>query len=274
MTTIFVSHASEDAACAEHIRTGLEARGYTIWRMPSSLTLDSILYPRTIENVIVGSGAVVLVWSSAAAHAEWVERQILFAQQLKKLIVPVPLDSTALPNTLVAVSPIASQTSCMDVVAQFVLLLPAVNSTDALIVLAERAVHEYIRERKAAIEQAAEMLKRGEQREAVLAILEYLVCNDLMNGVREKTQEVLDADARRAAPAPPVLRPGDSRHIFGVICKKGHVSYFDKRDVCKASVQVPRKLVQSADKELDELHLTCDTCGVEVIARVDCGGYR
>src|SRR2546430_11520488 len=112
MTTIFVSHANEDADCAEHLRQGLEAKGYTTWREPTSLTMESILYPRTIENVILGSAAVVLVWSSSAASSEWVERHILFAQQLEKSIVPVVTDGTGLPNTLIVNTTIASQTPC------------------------------------------------------------------------------------------------------------------------------------------------------------------
>src|SRR5437763_11354517 len=98
MTQIFVSHSKEDTECAEHIRQGLEAKGYTTWREPTSLTMESILYPRTVENVIMGSAAVVLVWNSTAAQSEWVERHILFAQQLKKTIVPVGIDGTGLPT--------------------------------------------------------------------------------------------------------------------------------------------------------------------------------
>src|SRR6266566_9985763 len=101
MSQIFVLHTSNDAECAEQLRQGLEARGYSTWREPTSLTIESILYPRTVENVILGSAAVILVWSSAATHSEWVERQILFAQSLKKAIIPVTLDGTSLPNTLV-----------------------------------------------------------------------------------------------------------------------------------------------------------------------------
>ena len=86
MSQIFVSHASNDTECAEQIRQGLEARGYSVWREPTSLSMESILYLRTIENVILGSAAVILVWSSSAAQSEWVERHILFAQRLKKLI--------------------------------------------------------------------------------------------------------------------------------------------------------------------------------------------
>ncbi|SRR6266567_2221245 len=275
MTAIFVSYAEEDTACAERIRQDLEAKGYTTWRKPTSLTIESILYPKTIENVILGSAAVVLVWSDSASQSEWVERQILFAQQLKKLIVPVLLDGTALLPTLVEVSPIASQGSCTNIIPQLAFQLPTVNSTDALITLSEQAGHDFSRERKAAIERAAQMLQRDEHREGVLAILEYLAHHDLMMGVREQAQEVFDTS--NGVATQPALPPDESRHFFGVRCEKGHISYFDKRLVCNAThPEKAWRKVQRAGKELDELHLPCQTpgCGAEVIARVDCEGYK
>ena len=207
MTQIFVSHSPNDAECAEQIRQGLEAKGYSVWREPASLSMESILYPRTIENDLLRSAAIVLVWSSNAAQSEWVERHILFAQRLKKLIVPVVIDGTDLPTTLIVDTIITGQVPCADVVAQLPPDFPSPNSTDPLIVLSERAAHEYIRERKAAIDQAADMLQRGEHREEVLAILEYLAHTDLMMGVRDKAQEVLDADAKQASPPPPLPAP-------------------------------------------------------------------
>jgi len=233
--------------------------------------MESILYPRTIENVILGSAAVILVWSSSAAPSEWVERHVLFAQRLKKLIVPVVIDGTGLPPTLIVDTIITSQVPCVDVVSQLPQNFPQPGSADPLIKLSEQAAHEFIRERKAAIDQAAEMLQQGEHREAVLAILEYLARDDLMMGVREKAQEVLDAEAKKVTPQPP---PGQSRHIFGVRCRNGHVTYFDKRLVCSAYKEVPRESRQSAGIELDELHLKCGQCGVEVVAREDCRGYK
>jgi TIR domain len=276
MTLIFVSHTRENAECAKQLRKDLEAHGYTTWREPTSLTIESITYPRTIENIILGSAAVVLVWSSSATQSEWVERHILFAQSLKKPVFPVVLDGTSLPTTLVSVTPVASQTPCTDAVASLMALptFPTPQSTDPLIKLSEQAAHEFIPERKAAIDAAAEMLKRNEHREAVLALLEYMARNDMMMGVRDKAQAVLDADAKKAPLPPSFLRPGDSRHMFGVRCKNGHVTYFDKREVCGAHSLVPREPTKSAGVELDELHLKCETCKEEVVAHVDCREYR
>src|SRR5436305_2172460 len=111
------------------------------------------------------------------------------------------------------------------------------------------------------------MLKRDEQREAVLAMLEYLAQNDLMMGVRDKAQDVLDADANKAAT--PAFRPEESRHIIGVRCKNGHITYFDKRRICSDEATVIRS-IQRAGLELDERNLTCGECSLAVKVRIDC----
>lgn len=264
MTTIFVSHAKEDTVCAETIRQGLEAQGYAAWREPDYPGPSEYSYAQMIENAILGSAVVVLVWSSNAAQFAWVKRHILFAQRLQKQIIPVVLDSTSLPNTLIMPHTLTAQAPCGAVVAQLLPHLPAADSTEPLLILSAKAAHEYIRHRKEAIEQADELLKRNEHREEVLAILTYLAHNDLMMGVRDKAQEVLDAATKKDnAPSPP---PGDSRYIFGVRCEHGHVSYFDKRRVCVEKKQI----VRAAGTELDELELPCATCGVAMTVHVDC----
>ena len=234
MAQIFVSHTPQNAASTEQIRQGLEAGGYQTWREPAALSIKSILYPRTIEQVILSSAAVVLVWSGSASQSAWVERHLLFAQQVQKLILPVLLDETDLPNTLVVVSPVRGHAPCVDVVAQLLPRLSPSASEDPLLKLEEQAAHQYIRQRKAAIDAAAGMLQRGEQREAVLALLEYLARNDLMDGVREKAREALAPYTKQPAASP----AANYRHTFGVRCKNGHVTYFDRRDVCSAHTTV------------------------------------
>jgi hypothetical protein len=113
------------------------------------------------------------------------------------------------------------------------------------------------------------MLKQGEHREAALAILEYLAQDDLMMGVREKAQEVLDADAKRGVA--PSFPSNEARCIIGVRCKSGHVTYFDKRRICNDRVNVIR--VMRAGVELDQRDLTCVTCAAEMSVRLDCRGY-
>jgi hypothetical protein len=274
MTRIFLSYAQENAICAETFRTGLEAQGYTTWREPPYPNSTSASYPHMIETAVLGSAAIVLIWSQHAAENAWVERHLLVAQTLKKPIFPLLLDGTSLPTTLVSVTLLTIQADCADAVAALIALptFPPAHSTDALITLSELAAHEYIRERKAAINQAADLLARGEHADEVLALLDSLAKKDSMMGVREEAQKVVDAHAKKAAP-PPAFRPQDAQYIFGVRCKNGHVSSFDKRVVCAAYKPVPR-LLDPVGKPLDELHLTCDTCGEEIVAHVDCEGYR
>ena len=75
--------------------------------------------------------------------------------------------------------------------------MPPPDSIDPLFSLAQLAASSLLSERKAAVLQANAMLERNEQRPAVLAILAYLVQQDLIREVREQAQEMLDIDARR-----------------------------------------------------------------------------
>ncbi len=263
MIRIFLSYDQADQACATQMREGVEAAGYTVWREPDYPTPRDASYPYMIESGILGSGAVVVLWSQSAADSVWVKRHLLIAQRFFKPLVVVRLDETSLPTTLLAESLFGGE-SCSQLIAQLLPHLPAPDKADALLTLGELAASSTIRARKDAIDHAASMLQRGEQREAVLTILEYLERNDLMYGVREKAREVLAA-ATPQQPVSPQAQLQDARHLFGVRCKNGHLTTFDRRKVCSERKEIMRGL--------DELLLTCGTCGVEMAVDVDCEGY-
>jgi hypothetical protein len=274
MVGIFVAFAREDAACAEEIRRGLEAKGYAVWREQEGLSIESILYPRTVENGIVGSAAVIVLWSSHAAQSEEVEREMLFAQRLRKLALPVPLDATELPDTLVAVSSVPVQASCAEAVTQLLPLLPSPQSDDPLIAMIEKAAKSSLismRARFAAIDEAAQMLRRGEHREEVLALLEYLIANDAIERVRDRARDVLKVEVDRAGPS---ATGGLSRHSIEVVCKKcGKLNYFNKYRVC-GNEQFVRASRQRGGTDICQLDLTCEQCGEDLKVTIDCGGYR
>ncbi len=161
---------------------------------------------------------------------------------------------------------IQSQATCTEAVAQLIPQLPSPDSTDALIALSEQAAHEFIRTRRVAIHLADEMLRRSEHLEEMLALLGYLAHNDETMNVRNDAQAVIKANTNKVQPW-----SNDTRHIFGVRCKNGHMSYFDKRVVCTAARSVIRGTKESPQ---DELHLICKTCKVEVVAYQDCRGYQ
>jgi hypothetical protein len=75
-----------------------------------------------------------------------------------------------------------------------------------------------------------------------------------------------------STPAQPAAASSEAAHIFGVRCEKGHVTYFDKREVCRHDGNVKRTMRDG--KELDALRLRCGTCQAWVVAEVDCEGYK
>lgn len=278
MTMLFLAYASHDSASSQTLCQALQTQGYTCWRAPGYATPDMSGYARIIEYGILGCAALVLLWDASAAQDERVTRAVLFAQRLRKAVIPVLLDQTALPNTLVVPATVAGPPASYDTVAQLLTLLPAAQSADPLLICAEKAAQESISARKTAIDLATALLARDEHREAVLALLEYLARHDLMTGVREQAQAALDAEAQRQQgpqAAPLLLRPEDSRHIFPATCNHcGQISYFDKRRVCSArGTIILRQAKRSEEKELDTLELPCAHCSNSIFVLVDCEGY-
>jgi hypothetical protein len=89
-----------------------------------------------------------------------------------------------------------------------------------------------------------------------------------------RLQAQLPLNAAADLPSEPAAQPvrnSEAAHVFGVRCKNGHVSYFDKRDVCRSNI---RKRVVRNGKTLDELRLRCESCGEWIVVEVDCEGYR
>jgi hypothetical protein len=64
--------------------------------------------------------------------------------------------------------------------------------------------------------------------------------------------------------------------IFAWRCRQGHVTYFDRRVVCRPDGSVTRSVVDRDGKKLDALLLRCGTagCAESGVIEVDCEGYR
>lgn len=273
MVAIFVSHASQEAEYAEHMRQGLETRGYVTWREPVSLGFTMLLSPQTFERPLLRSACVLVVWSRNAAASQQIVQQLALAQRLKKSLVMVLLDATPLPASLAHAPFVAGQTSLAEDVLRLLPLLPSPQSNDALILLWEQAVHDLVSERRAAVDMAAQMLSRGERREEVLALLDYLAQTDLMPTVRDKAQEVLaSASSSHSMSAAPVSSPD----LLEVTCKHcGHVTAFNRRQVCAEQGAIYRRHGRPrTGSTKDLLELPCTRCGLTTITQVDCEGLR
>jgi TIR domain len=282
MITVFISHAPEDADCAGEMRQGLEGKGYRVWRAPDYPTPADASYSYVVENGIMGSASMLLLWSSSAARFDWGRRHLAFAQRLNKPVVPVLFDETELPGTLLDDPIVAGHGSCSEVLARVLPCLPAPESDEPLLTMSELAAQEYIRQRKEAIDLAAGMVQHGEHRAETLAILEYLAHNDLVSGVREKAQSVLAAQTgaantlcafSRPAQAPASSQDDEARHKFRVRCQHGHISTIDKRVVCMQRTKAARETPRGMRVILDELVLPCPICQVEMAVDIDCEGY-
>lgn len=273
MTHLFLISASGDEP-AVRLRQDLAALGYQLWPMPPHLTPNMVSYGRAWDNAVLACQTVVVAWNAVAAQDEWVERTLRVAQQLRKPVCLLPLDDTPPP---VEVNARLLPTSDLAALREH---LPSPTADDSAAVtfqmVAVALASDLIRERRKGIEQLRDLLNASattpEYRELALAWLEHLARTDLMGTMQDLAKSVLAAEAQKHIP--PLARPDDSRHMFGVRCAKGHVTWFDKRRVCHDHTTFPRTLVRRADADLSELLLTCAQCGEQVKVRVDCEGYQ
>ena len=212
---------------------------------------------------------MIVIWSDAAAASEWIEREVLFAQRLRKPILPVLTDDAEPGILLVTARTFRSTPSCVDAAAQLLSHLP--QEEGELQRVAALLTHERISRRKEGIERARDLLAEGRHREELLALLENVSRADLMLGVRELAQSVV---ADQGAHQPATAQPDESRHIFPVRCQKGHISYFDRRILCTNKTTVKRSSVRRGGADLTEMALHCEKCGEDLIVRVDCEGYQ
>jgi TIR domain len=269
MAQLFLTATAADDACADAVRDALTNQSYVIWAMPAHLDAGSASYPAALERGIRGSAALVLIWSAAAAQDEWVERMVRYGQQLQKSIITLSRDATPLSITLVDAPGVRENNDLAAAIQRLTPLLPPAEQDDLLLNL---LTHEYIREQKRGIAEAVILIQRGERREELLATLEDLARHSLYGTVADAARHALDSLSDQAAPETP---PDESRHTFGVRCAKGHVSWYDKREVCLADGKIARSAVRRADQDLTELMLPCRTAGCieTVVVRVDCEGY-
>lgn len=272
-TQLFLSHSHADLMCAEQIRADLTKAGYTVWKDVQSIPPGAPSYVRAIENGIRGSAATVVVWSASAAQSEWVEREVLFTLGLQKPLFPVVIDGTPLGILLVNVQAVECAADGKGAVDALKPGLPPLTPNELSAVEALLA-HDYIRERRKGIEQAAKLLEQGKYRERLMALLEELARNAHETTIlQDAAKRVLENEWKKDAP-PGSGTNSDSRHMIGARCKNGHVTYFDRRVICPDGGTFQRSVLRRGDKTLDDIRLKCDTCGEFMIIPVDCEGYR
>jgi len=94
MTHIFISYSKQDIVFARHVRSQLQAAGFTIWMDETRLAPSERWWPM-IERNIRSCSALLVIMSPQAQESDWVEREILLGERLKKPIFPVLLAGEA-----------------------------------------------------------------------------------------------------------------------------------------------------------------------------------
>ena len=97
---VFISHSSEDNEFVRQLAHDLREDGISVW-----LDLDEIddgeRWLREIQKGIEVSAAMLVVMSRNARESEWVERETLYALQLRKPIFIAQTENIPLPLQLV-----------------------------------------------------------------------------------------------------------------------------------------------------------------------------
>jgi len=88
MTHLFISYSSKDIDFARYLRRLLEERGLPVWMDEAQLSTGIRWWPHIEKNVEICAGLVVIM-SPNARGSDWVEREILLAENLGKPIFPV-----------------------------------------------------------------------------------------------------------------------------------------------------------------------------------------
>lgn len=90
MSHIFISYSKQDIAFARHLRKLLQDEGFAVWMDETRLVPSERWWP-TIEQNILTCAAFIVIMSPQAQESQWVEREILVAEEkeTRKPIFPV-----------------------------------------------------------------------------------------------------------------------------------------------------------------------------------------
>lgn len=94
MAHIFISYSKQDMDFARYLRALLEHAGFAVW-MDEVRLQPSARWWKSIEQNIESCAVFVVVMSPHAAESDWVEREILLAEKLRRPIYPVLLAGEA-----------------------------------------------------------------------------------------------------------------------------------------------------------------------------------
>ena len=93
MSHIFISYSKQNIDFARHLRRLLQDQGFSVWMDETQLGASEKWWS-SIERNIKSASAFIVILSPDARESDWVEREILVAEDKrnKKTIFPVLLE--------------------------------------------------------------------------------------------------------------------------------------------------------------------------------------
>ena len=88
MTQVFISYSRKDLAFVERLAENLQAAGLQVWYDLSGLDVGT-RWGRDIQDAIEQCQCFVVVLSPNSVDSEWVEKEFMYANSLKKRIIPL-----------------------------------------------------------------------------------------------------------------------------------------------------------------------------------------
>ncbi len=102
LTDVFICHAEEDREVLNQIYGSLTRAAQTVWTSWKDIQ-TGVDYKESIERGIEGASNLVYLLSPAALRSPWCQKEIDYARQLNKRIIPIlvkPVDEAMLPPEL------------------------------------------------------------------------------------------------------------------------------------------------------------------------------
>jgi peptide/nickel transport system substrate-binding protein len=96
MTQVFISYSRKDIAFVESLANDLKAAGLEVWYDLSGLEVGT-RWGMEIQNALQQSQYFLVVLSPNSIESEWVEKEFLYANSLKRKIIPLLYIPCSLP---------------------------------------------------------------------------------------------------------------------------------------------------------------------------------
>jgi hypothetical protein len=96
---VFVSYGRDDHAYAQRLSASLEAAGIPVWYDHAMVSGDR--FDEVIQEKLDGSSAVIVLLSPAAVASQWVKREISYALNKAKPVLPLLVTPCDIPILLI-----------------------------------------------------------------------------------------------------------------------------------------------------------------------------